>query len=274
MAVIIHKEELRANSYPLQYASFLIYPSTLNTPRLYVRVRMVLPHGLTPRGQGAGGFTIFHFLFTILPMIITYLGFEAFKIQFGETVIAVNPVSKNSKHKSSRFGADIALVSLNDKDFNGLENVKHGEREPFAITGPGEYEIKGIFIKGFKGESRYNLPANSKESRINTIYSISLEGMNLCFLGALDSKDLLGENKEALDDIDVLFVPVGGEGVISSAQAYELAVKLEPRLIIPSHFENTSDKNLKVFLKEVGEEGTKPVEKLTLKKKDLEGKEG
>lgn len=207
-------------------------------------------------------------------MIITYLGLEAFKLQFGDTTIALNPVSKDSKHKNARFGADIALVSCNDKDFNGVDSVAHGGRSPFAVTGPGEYEIKGIFIKGFGSVSNYGLPENSKDSRINTIYSIALEGMNLCFLGALNSKDLSAETKEAIDDIDILFVPVGGAGVLSPSVAYELAVKLEPRIIIPMHYEDVSDKNLKTFLKEAGEEGVKPLEKLTLKKKDLEGKEG
>ncbi len=207
-------------------------------------------------------------------MVITSLGFEAFKIQFGDTIIAINPISKDSKLKASRFGADIALVSLNDKDFNGVQNVTHGDRAPVVVEGPGEYEVKGIFIKAFKSDSHYGLPAGSKDVRINTIYSISLEGMNLCFLGALDSKDLSVETKEALDDIDVLFVPIGGDGVLSPAVAYELAVKLEPRLIIPMHYNDPNDKNLKVFLKEYGEEGIKPEEKLTLKKKDLEGKEG
>ena len=206
-------------------------------------------------------------------MIITHLGLEAFKIQFGDTVIALNPISKESKHKGTRFGADIALVSLNDKDFNGIETVTHGDRAPFAITGPGEYEIKGIFIKGFKSESHYGLPAGSKETRINTIYTISLEGMNLCFLGAIDSKTLSVETNEAIDDIDVLFVPIGGDGVLTPAQASELAVALEPKLIIPMHWSN-DEKNLKAFLKESGEEGSKAEEKLTLKKKDLEGKEG
>lgn len=202
-------------------------------------------------------------------MIITYLGAQAFKLQFGDTTIALNPVSKESKHKSARFGADIALVSLNDKDMNGVDTVAHGDKKPFAVTGPGEYEIKGIFIKGFKSDSHYG---GSKEARINTIYSITLEGMNLCFLGAIDSKDLSAEIKEALDDIDVLFVPIGGS--LSPATAYELAVKLEPRLIIPMQYSDASDKNLKTFLKEAGEEGIKPEDKLTLKKKDLEGKEG
>lgn len=208
-------------------------------------------------------------------MIITYLGCEAFKIQFGDTVLALNPPSKDSKNKSTRFGADIALVSLNDKDFNGVDNVSHGEREPFVVSGPGEYEIKGVFIKGFKSFSHYGLSTGGKEeTRINTVYSIALEGMNLCFLGALDSKELPTEIKESLDDVDVLFVPIGGDGVLSPANAYELAVALEPKLIIPMHYDGAGDKNLKTFLKEAGEEGIKPEEKLTLKKKDLEGKEG
>lgn len=207
-------------------------------------------------------------------MIITYLGLQSFKVQFGDTVIAVNPVSKDSKHKISRYGADIALVSLNDKDFNGVDSVVRGDRKPMVINGPGEYEVKGVFIKGFKSDSHYGLTENSKDVRINTIYTVSLEGMNLCFLGALDSKDLTAEAKEALDDIDVLFVAVGGDGILSPSNAYEFAIKLEPKLIIPTHYDDVGDKNLKIFLKEAGEESTKPVDKLTLKKKDLDGKEG
>ena len=60
-------------------------------------------------------------------MIITYHGGECFKIQTGDTVIAFNPPSKNSKLKPARFGSDVAFVSLNDKDFNGVENLSYGD---------------------------------------------------------------------------------------------------------------------------------------------------
>ena len=76
------------------------------------------------------------------------------------------------------------------------------------------------------------------------------------------------------DGIDVLFVPIGGDGVLSSATAHKLAVQFEPKIIIPSHFQDIGDKSsLKMFLKEAGEESIKAIDKLTLKKKDLEGKE-
>jgi L-ascorbate metabolism protein UlaG (beta-lactamase superfamily) len=199
-------------------------------------------------------------------MIITYQGGAFVKVQFGDITLAVNPISKDSKLKSSRFGADIALISVNHVDFCGVDQVSFGEKKAFAVTGPGEYEIKDVFIKGFKSESKYG-----GEERLNTIYTVNLENMNLCFLGAHSNKDLPSEVAEAIDDIDILFVPIGDDGVLSPADANKLAVKLEPKLIIPLYFGNTAA--LKTFLKEAGEEASKPQDKLTLKKKDLEGKE-
>jgi L-ascorbate metabolism protein UlaG (beta-lactamase superfamily) len=201
-------------------------------------------------------------------MIITYLGAEFFKLQFGDTVLAFNPISKASKIKGGRFGADVALVSLNEREMNGTEVLEFGEKKPFVISGPGEYEIKGVFIRGFKSRSDYE-----GEDRLNTIYTLNFDGMNICFLGAL-SKDPDAETKEALDDIDILFVPIGGNGVLTATEANKLAVALEPKLVIPMHYGEIGEANaLKTFLKEVGE-NPKPVDKLTLKKKDLEGKEG
>jgi L-ascorbate metabolism protein UlaG (beta-lactamase superfamily) len=204
-------------------------------------------------------------------MIITYQGVQSFRIQFSDTVIAYNPISKESEHSGSNFGADIVLVSLNHPDFNGIENASRGDKEPFVIDGPGAYEIGGIFIQGFASKTRYD----GKEY-INTVYLVSLENMNLCFLGAIqNSGEISLETKEALDGIDVLFVPIGSGDMLSPSDAYKLSVKLEPAISIPMSFDGTAkDVNLNTFLKEGGEEGVKVQDKLTLKKKDLEGREG
>jgi len=201
-------------------------------------------------------------------MVITHLGQEFFKVGFGDITLALNPISKDSKLKTSKFGADVALSTTNHPDMNGFDQVSFGEKKAFEISGPGEYEVKEVFIKGFASESMIN-----GEKGMNTIYTIELEGMHICFLGALSNKDLPSETLEAIDDIDILFVPIGGKGTLAPSDAYKLAVKLEPKLIIPMQW--SEDKAvLKTFLKEAGEENIKPEEKLTLKKKDLEGKEG
>jgi len=203
-------------------------------------------------------------------MIITHHGADFFKVSFGDVTLAVNPVSKDSKIKSTKFGSDITLVSLNSPEHNGVEQTSRGDKESFLIKGPGEYEVSGVFIKGFLSNSNYG-----GEKKLNTIYTVTLEGMTLGFLGALSDKDLSAEAKEAFDGVDVLFVPIGGDGVLDPAGAHKIALQFEPKLVIPSHFIEIGDSGaLKKFLKEEGEEDVKPVDKLTLKKKDLEGKEG
>lgn len=186
-------------------------------------------------------------------MIISFQGLESFKISQGDLSLAVNPKSKSS--------ADVTLISTNNFSVDG---------KGFTISGPGEYEVKDIGIKGFLSQA--------VGGKINTIYMISFEGMNLCFLGVLADDKIPTETLEALDDIDILFVPVGGvdpsdsrASVLDAAAAYKLAVSLEPAVIIPMHY---TPESLKKFLKEGGEEAVKPIDKLVVKKKDLESKEG
>lgn len=177
--------------------------------------------------------------------------------------------------KTTRFGANVALISLNHPDFNGVEQLSHGDKIPFVISGPGEYEAGGVFIKGFSTETTYK-----KEKKINTIYSITFDNISLCFLGALsDPKSIGSEIKEGIGDVDILFVPIGGApgqgiDVLTPAAAHEVSLLFDPKIIIPMHFEGEGKTSaLTVFLKEAGDEAT-TLEKLTIKKKDLEGKEG
>ena len=200
-------------------------------------------------------------------MIITYFGKQFFKIQKGDMVLAFNPVSKSSKSGiSAHFGADIALVTTNHGDYNGLEQLSHGERTPFAITGPGDYEVKEIFIKGAISDSLID-----GKKYINTIYSLIIDNINIAFLGALSSGELSKEAHETINSPDIFFVPVGGKDLLDAKTAAKLALSFEPKMIIPMDYDNVT---LKTFLKEAGEEKAEAVDKLTLKRKDLEGKEG
>jgi L-ascorbate metabolism protein UlaG (beta-lactamase superfamily) len=198
-------------------------------------------------------------------MIITYHGKQFFKLQQGDTVIAINPISKDSdwKEKVSRFGSELVLSTTNHPDYNGIETVTYGEQEPIAITGPGDYEAKDIFIKGNLTKSMLG----GKEY-MNTVYSMVMEDMSIGVLGAL-SKPLEPAEREGMESLDILFVPVGGE-LLDPAAAYKLAVSLEPGIIIPMDYTEAS---LKAFLKEAGADKTETLEKLVLKKKDLADKQ-
>ncbi len=201
-------------------------------------------------------------------MIITYHGKQFFKLQQGETIVALNPISKDSKWKDkiARFGSQIVLSSVNHPDYNGIETVTYGDQEPVAITGPGDYEVKDIFIKGVMTKVMLD-----KKEHINTVYNMVLEGMNITVLGAL-SKPLETSEREDIESPDILFVPVSEEeGLLDAKTAYKLAVSLEPGIIIPTDY---TDASLKAFLKEAGAEKIEAVDKLVLKKKDLADKQG
>ena len=206
-------------------------------------------------------------------MVITHHGGQCFKVTLGDLTIVFDPINKGATLPSARFGADIALVSRDHPDMNGVDEVTYGEKVPFAITGPGEYERQGVVIQGFLSKSNYGLKKDQNEA-INTIYTVDLEDMTLVHLGALADAELPKSARESIDEIDVLFVPIGGNGVLSSDEAHKLVVALEPKINIPMHWSGIGEpKSLEAFLKESGNGGEK-LDKLTLKKKDLVGLDG
>lgn len=204
--------------------------------------------------------------YTLTIMVITYHGGQCFKVSFGETTIAFDPISKQSKLTPVKFGADAAFISMRHPNFNGREQVVHGAREPFVADGPGEYEIGEVTAKGYGVQTTYD-----KEQRFNTIYQVFLEGMNLVFLGALGNPEIDPKILGELGDIDILFVPIGGGDVLDVPQASKLAVKLEAKMIIPMNYDTAQ---LKAFLKEESANNVEPVDKLTIKKKDIATMEG
>jgi L-ascorbate metabolism protein UlaG (beta-lactamase superfamily) len=200
-------------------------------------------------------------------MVITYLGGQCFKVSFGDTTLAFNPISKDSSNFSPvKFGADVAFVTTNHEDHNGVAQVTYGEREPFVAMGPGEYELGEVTARGFGVKTTYD-----GAECYNTVYYVTLEGINMLFVGALQDPKLDPKILEEIGDIDIIFVPVAGGDVLDAAGAAALAVKLEARVIIPMQYDKDS---LKLFLKEAGAEDVKPEEKLTVKKKDILTMEG
>jgi L-ascorbate metabolism protein UlaG (beta-lactamase superfamily) len=198
-------------------------------------------------------------------MVITHHGGQAFKVSFGNTTLAFDPVSKSSKLASTKFGSDVAFISLNHPNFNGSDQVAHSSKQPFVVAGPGEYEIGDVTARGYGVKTTYD-----DMERYNTIYQVKLEDMNLVFLGALGNPEIDPKILAEFGDVDVLFIPIGGGDVLEVPQAAKLALKLEARLIIPMHYDKVA---LGAFLKEMGAD-VSPVDKLTLKKKDVNEMEG
>lgn len=119
--------------------------------------------------------------------------------------------------------------------------IKVGE---VTVDSPGEYEVGGVFIDGI---------ASGEE----TVYLIGAEDMNICFLGQLKAS-LTSEASDEISDVDILFLPAGGEGTLDLKKATSLLQEIDPKIVIPIYL--TSEEE---FLKAEGE--TAPRREKTLK---------
>lgn len=201
-------------------------------------------------------------------MVIQHAGGYCFKISSGDTVIALNPPSASSKHKVSKFGASVVVVSVPDKDWNGVEQATHGGKEPFAVTGPGAYEVGDVTITGYSTPSDYG---DAVSEVGNTVYIIELDGIRVLALGGLSVGKLPTEVRSELDNIGIVLVPVG-DGTLDAKAAHDLVTAIEPKAVIP--YEVGKSGGIAAFLKAEGQSGVKPIEKFTVRAKELAAMDG
>jgi L-ascorbate metabolism protein UlaG (beta-lactamase superfamily) len=170
--------------------------------------------------------------------------------------------------------ADIVTISHQHGDHNALDRVKNlsGE-QPLVISGPGEYESKGISIFGV---ASYHDEEKGQKRGKNTIYVFDIDGVKICHLGDLGHKLDESQLKE-IANIDVLLVPVGGFYTIDAPQAAEVVAQTEPLIVIPMHYKSPEMKapdfdqvaGVEPFLKTMGVETTEPQSKVTVVKDGL-----
>jgi len=200
-------------------------------------------------------------------MVITWYGQSCFKIQSGETVVFTDPFDKSIGLTPPRGLAHIITVSHRHFDHANIESLSG---EPLVIDGPGEYETKGVSVKGVFS---FHDNKEGKERGENTIFIIEVEGIKICHLGDLGQKKLTDEQLEQIDEADILMIPVGGDATIDGEEAAEIINQIEPRIVIPMHYKipglELKFAGVDDFLKEMGVAKKETVDKLTLKKKDL-----
>lgn len=185
--------------------------------------------------------------------------------------IVIDPFSEEIGLRLPKLEADILLTTHGHPDHNNLKAVSGN---PFLISGPGEYEIKEVFIQGI---SAWHDDSQGKERGQMTIYTIEAEELCLCHLGDLGQKELNSEQLERIGGVDILMAPVGGIYTIDGKEAVKIMSQIEPKIIIPMHYSLPKLKikldGLDKFLKAVELKTIEPIQKLIVKKKDLSGEE-
>lgn len=200
-------------------------------------------------------------------MDINFLGQASFRLKGKNTTVITDPYDSSLGIKFPKTEADIVTVSHDHFDHNAA-NLVGGD--PFVIDGPGEYEIKGVKVTGV---ASFHDEKKGEQRGKNVLFSFLVDGIRICHLGDLGQEELTDKQLEDLGQVDILLVPTGGVFTIDATKAAKIAASLEPKIVIPMHFQ---DKDTKVelepvdkFLKEMGVENRELLPKLSVTREKL-----
>lgn len=201
-------------------------------------------------------------------MEITWYGHSCFRLtERGMTTVVTDPYDNAIiGYKALSLKADIVTVS---HDAAGHNNTKAVKGTSHVLTGPGEYEIGGVFITAV--QTNDNRKNDNGELR-NTLYVFDYNGIKVAHLG--DLKRIPSQKEvEALGAVNVALVPVGSGGGLNAAKAAEVISLLEPNIVIPMHYATKDVKmeldSLDKFLKEMGLGTSKSEESLKVTQSGL-----
>lgn len=185
-------------------------------------------------------------------MEITWHGNSCFRInERGMAAVVTDPYDPQVVGiDPGKLKAEVVTISCDHPAHNYTKGIKG---KAFEVTGPGEYEIGGVFITGVRingGKSK-----SSPDIIRNTVYVIDYNGLKIAHLGELNSVPNQTE-VEGLGEVNIALVPIGGLTSLNAAKAAEVISLLEPSIVIPMHYELPGSllklEPLSKFLKEMG----------------------
>lgn len=199
-------------------------------------------------------------------MEIDWFGHACFRLRGREGTVITDPYSKEIGLSFPRPRADIVTMSHAHPGHSSADGVKG---DPIVLTGPGEYEIKGIFITGIP---TFHDKRGGRDRGSNTVYIVELDGLTIGHLGDIGHVPTQTQ-AEGFGNVNVLLVPVGGVSTIGGNDAAEIVSLLEPQVVIPMHFA-LPDLAFKLetttkFFKEMGIKAPSSVPSLKLTKDSL-----
>jgi L-ascorbate metabolism protein UlaG (beta-lactamase superfamily) len=183
-------------------------------------------------------------------MEITWYGLSCFRLtERGLASVVTDPYDHTvTGYEPLKLKGDIVTIS---HDAPGHNNAAAVKGKSHVLTGPGEFEIGGVFITAV--QTNGHVKRDTEELR-NTLYVFDFGGITVAHLGDLSRVPSQTEI-EALGNVHVALVPVGGSG-LTPTKAVEVISQLEPGIVIPMHYHITGSTlklgPLSKFMKEMG----------------------
>lgn len=201
-------------------------------------------------------------------MEIFWYGHSCFRMtERGLATVVVDPFDSNAVgYFPLKLKSDIVAVSHDAPGHNYTNAVKGTSH---TLSGPGEYEIGGVFITAVQTDG---IGRKKGDQPRNTLYVFDYDGLTVAHLGDLKQVPSQAE-VEALGPVNIVLIPTGGGGGLNASKAAEVVSQLEPNIIIPMHYQTRDGKipldSLDKFIKEMGLQPIEPVPSLKISKSGL-----
>jgi L-ascorbate metabolism protein UlaG (beta-lactamase superfamily) len=163
-------------------------------------------------------------------MEITWLGHSSFLIKDskGRTLIT-DPFDNTVGYETYKESADVVTISHHHFDHDYTKEIKGN---PEIIDKVGFFYACDIPIKGIPS---YHDKSKGAKRGENVIYIFKMDDYSLCHLGDL-GHTLTNDDINAIGNVDILFIPVGGNFTVDGDEAAELAKSINSKIIIPMHY--------------------------------------
>ena len=181
-------------------------------------------------------------------------------------------------HKGARLVIDDNLADLSAKSIIKPEDVAlftgpHGnaDKARLSFDSPGEYEVSDISVIGIAARAHIDEPGTLGA----TMFKLVTGDVSVLITGHI-YPELTDDELEAVGIVDLLVVPIGGNGyTIDPVGALKLIKAIEPKLVVPTHYADPALKfpvpqqELSNALVELAMEPKETVSKLKLKDSEL-----
>jgi L-ascorbate metabolism protein UlaG (beta-lactamase superfamily) len=172
-------------------------------------------------------------------MRIRWLGLATFLLTGEANTVAIDPYGEFPKDRRIKFDypslegieADVVLVTHEHMDHNAVDVIV-GDPEVLR-PGAGTFDSRLGKVVGIASE--HDQKAGTQRGP-NTIFCFEIDGVRYCHFGDFGQAGLRPEQREAIGEVDVLFLPVGGGPTIDGSQAARLVAELRPYVAIPMHY--------------------------------------
>lgn len=162
---------------------------------------------------------------------IKWLGHACVRVKTRDATVIMDPAGREAGVNLAKQRADIVTLSRRGGDPATLAPI---EGEYTLVDGPGEYEVRDIFVTGVRTVAR-DADGAKGAKEFNTVYLVEMDEIVFCHLGGLRDT-LTPAQAEAIGEPDVLFVPIGEPGSLPTAKATEVIGQLMPKLVIPVRY--------------------------------------